>query len=303
MSDRFQQLALFVRVAETGSFSRAGRELGLPQPTVSRVIGALEARLGVKLLLRTTRKVTPTEAGAALLQRARIVLSELEEAEGAARGTDSFTGVLRVATPVTFGAREIAPRLGPFLEAHPALHIELLMADRRVDLLEEGVDLAIRLGPLDDSSFVSRRLASAPALPRRQPGLSGAPRRPGLAGGAAGARHHPRARARHACLEAATSRRRRDLDQADRPHGGDIDGRRPGGSRRPASGSRPLPCSHAEPSLRRGELFACCPSTCSPIDVHAVFPAPAASRQPRRERSLSILRPVLFGAIGLMTGA
>jgi DNA-binding transcriptional LysR family regulator len=162
MSDRFQQLALFVRVAETGSFSRAGRELGLPQPTVSRVIGALEARLGVKLLLRTTRKVTPTEAGAALLQRARIVLSELEEAEGAARGTDSFTGVLRVATPVTFGAREIAPRLGPFLEAHAALHIELIMADRRVDLLEEGVDLAIRLGPLDDSSFVSRRLASAP---------------------------------------------------------------------------------------------------------------------------------------------
>jgi DNA-binding transcriptional LysR family regulator len=162
MSDRFQQLALFVRVAETGSFSRAGRELGLPQPTVSRVIGALEARLGVKLLLRTTRKVTPTEAGAALLQRARIVLSELEEAEGAARGTDSFTGVLRVATPVTFGAREIAPHLGPFLQAHPALQIELLMADRRVDLLEEGVDLAIRLGPLEDSSFVSRRLATAP---------------------------------------------------------------------------------------------------------------------------------------------
>jgi DNA-binding transcriptional LysR family regulator len=162
MSDRFQQLALFVRVAETGSFSRAGRELGLPQPTVSRVIGALEARLSVKLLLRTTRKVTPTEGGAALLQRARNLLSDLEEAEGAARGTDSFTGVLRVATPVTFGAREIAPRLGPFLQAHPALAVELIMADRRIDLLEEGVDLAIRLGPLDDSSFVSRRLASAP---------------------------------------------------------------------------------------------------------------------------------------------
>jgi DNA-binding transcriptional LysR family regulator len=162
MSDRFQELALFVRVAETGSFSRAGREIGIAQPTVSRVIGALESRLGVKLLLRTTRKVAPTEAGAALLERARIVLAELEEAEGAARGADSFTGVLRVATPVTFGAREIAPRLGPFLETHPALRIELLMADSRVDLLEEGVDLAIRLGPLKDSSFVTRRLASAP---------------------------------------------------------------------------------------------------------------------------------------------
>jgi DNA-binding transcriptional LysR family regulator len=162
MSDRFQELALFVRVAETGSFSRAGREIGMAQPTVSRVIGALETRLGVKLLMRTTRKVTPTEAGLALLDRARIVLSELEEAEGAARGAGGLVGVLRVATPVTFGAREIAPRLAAFLEAHPALRIELLMADRRVDLMEEGVDLAIRLGPLEDSSFVSRRLASAP---------------------------------------------------------------------------------------------------------------------------------------------
>lgn len=162
MSDRFQDLMLFVRVADTGSFSRAGRELGYAQPTVSRMINAMEARLGVKLLMRTTRKVTPTEAGAVLLDRARTVLAELEDAENAARGADGLSGVLRVATPVTFGAREIAPRLGPFLDANPALRIELLMADRRVDLLDEGVDLAIRLGPLDDSSFVSRRLASAP---------------------------------------------------------------------------------------------------------------------------------------------
>jgi DNA-binding transcriptional LysR family regulator len=164
MSDRFQDLALFVRVADTGSFSRAGRELGYAQPTVSRMIGAMEERLGVKLLLRTTRKVTPTEAGHALLDRARTVLSELEDAENAARGADGLSGTLRVATPVTFGAREIAPSLGPFLDAHPALRVELLMADRRVDLLDEGVDLAIRLGPLDDSSFVTRRLASAPRL-------------------------------------------------------------------------------------------------------------------------------------------
>lgn len=162
MNDRFQELQLFVRVAETGSFSRAGQELGHAQPTVSRIISALEARLGVKLLLRTTRKVVTTEAGAVLLDRARSVLAEIEEIESAVRGAGGLTGVLRVATPVTFGAREIAPRLGPFLEANPGLRIELLMADRRVDLLDEGVDLAIRLGPLDDSSFVSRRLARAP---------------------------------------------------------------------------------------------------------------------------------------------
>lgn len=162
MSDRFQDLTLFVRVVDTGSFSRAGRELGYAQPTVSRMIGALEDRLGVKLLMRTTRKVTPTEAGTALLDRARTALAELEDAENAARGADGLSGVLRVATPVTFGAREIAPRLGGFLDAHPALRIELLMADRRVDLLDEGVDLAIRLGALDDTSFASRRLATAP---------------------------------------------------------------------------------------------------------------------------------------------
>lgn len=181
MSDRFQALALFVRVAETGSFSRAGRELGYAQPTVSRMIGAMEDRLGVKLLVRTTRRVAPTEAGAALLDRARTVLSELEDAENAARGADGLSGVLRVATPVTFGAREIAPRLKPFLDAHPELKIELLMADRRVDLLEEGVDLAIRLGTLEDTSFVSRKLATAsrhlvasPDYLARKP----APRRP-----------------------------------------------------------------------------------------------------------------------------
>ena len=164
MSDRLKDLELFVRVAETGSFSRAGREAGYAQPTVSRMIGAMEARLGVKLLTRTTRKVVLTDAGTALLERARTALAEVEEAENAARGADALSGTLKVATPVTFGAREVVPALGPFLEEHPGLTVALLMADRRVDLVEEGVDLAIRLGPLGDSSFVSRRLASAPPV-------------------------------------------------------------------------------------------------------------------------------------------
>jgi DNA-binding transcriptional LysR family regulator len=164
MSDRIAELTMFVRVAETGSFSRAGRELGYAQPTVSRVVSALEERLGVKLLLRTTRKVTLTDAGAALLERARNILTDVEEAEAAARGAGGLSGVLRVATPVTFGAREIVPRLGSLLDSHPSLRVELLMADRRVDLLEESVDLAVRLGRLEDSSFVGRRLATSARL-------------------------------------------------------------------------------------------------------------------------------------------
>jgi DNA-binding transcriptional LysR family regulator len=181
MNDRFQEMQLFVRVAETGSFSRAGRELGHAQPTVSRIISAMEARLGVKLLARTTRRVLPTEAGRLLLEKARLVLADVEDMEGTVRGAGGLSGVLRVASPVTFGAREILPVLGPFLAAHPRLRVALLMADRRVDLLEEGVDLAIRMGALEDSSFVSRRLTRSQRFVVASPAylaLKGAPATP-----------------------------------------------------------------------------------------------------------------------------
>jgi DNA-binding transcriptional LysR family regulator len=164
MSDRLQELTVFVRTAESGSFSRAARELGLSQPSVSRILGELEARLGVKLLLRTTRRVAPTEAGAAFLQRARQVLHELEAAEDAARGMDSLHGIIRIAMSATFGAREVIPRLPPFLAAHPLLRVELMMSDDQHDLVAEGVDVAIRFGPLADSGFGARLLASAPRL-------------------------------------------------------------------------------------------------------------------------------------------
>jgi DNA-binding transcriptional LysR family regulator len=164
MSDRLQELTVFVRTAESGSFSRAARELGLSQPSVSRIVGELEARLGVKLLLRTTRRVVPTEAGSTFLRRARQVLHELGEAEDAARGTDSLRGVIRIAMPVTFGVREVIPHLSAFLAAHPLLRLELMMSDERQDLVAEGVDMAIRFGQLSDSGFGARRLATAPRL-------------------------------------------------------------------------------------------------------------------------------------------
>jgi DNA-binding transcriptional LysR family regulator len=164
MSDRLQELSVFVRAAESGSFSRAGRELGLSQPSVSRIIGELEARLGVTLLLRTTRRITVTDAGALFLDRARDILSQVEDAEDAARGLDSLRGLIRLAIPVVYGTREIIPRLPKFLSAHPLLRVELSVVDARQDLVAEGADVAIRLGDLDDSVFGARKLASLPTM-------------------------------------------------------------------------------------------------------------------------------------------
>jgi DNA-binding transcriptional LysR family regulator len=139
--------------AEAGSFSRVARELGVSQPSVSRMVAALEGRLGVKLLLRTTRQVCPTDAGAVFLERARRVLGDVDDAENAARGVDSLHGALRVATPGSFGTRQVIPRLPGFLAQHPQLRVELLISDRTDDLVAEGVDMALRLGRLADSRF------------------------------------------------------------------------------------------------------------------------------------------------------
>ena len=130
MSDRLQELAISVRAAETGSFSRAARELVASQPSISRTVAALEARLGVKVFLRTTRRVTLTHAGSVLLERARDILSEIEEAADAARGTDSLRGLLKLAMPVAFGIREIIRvSLLSFL-GHPQLRVDFGMADK-----------------------------------------------------------------------------------------------------------------------------------------------------------------------------
>lgn len=159
-------MAVFTRVAESGSLSRAARELSLSQPSVSRIVGALEARLGTTLLLRTTRSISLTEAGALYLERARHLLSEMEEAEQAARGVDSLHGVIRLAMPVLYGTRAVIPALSSFLARHPDLRVEIVMSDATQNLVTDGVDLAIRVGvgPLDDSTFGARRLASIERL-------------------------------------------------------------------------------------------------------------------------------------------
>ena len=164
MSDRLQQLAIFIRTAETGSFSKVAREFGLSQPCVSRTLAALEERLGVKLLTRTTRQLSLTDAGEALLSRAREALATVDDAENAARGTDRLSGVLRVALPATYGVRQIVPLLPGFLDRHPLLKIDLMMSDRYQNLIAEGAEMALRLGDQPDSSFVARKLAATRRL-------------------------------------------------------------------------------------------------------------------------------------------
>ena len=181
MNDRLSALRLFVRVARKGSFSAGGRELNLPQPTVSRVIAALEREVGAALFTRTTRAVTLTDAGADFLVRLEPILAALEEAEHAVRGTGELRGILRVGLSTTFAIREVVPRLPVFLESHPALRIELLVDDHRQDLIGDGVDVALRLGALPDSTARARRIAAWPRVLAASPAYlakAGEPRTP-----------------------------------------------------------------------------------------------------------------------------
>src|SRR5262245_23079546 len=164
MSDRLQSLNLFVRVARTASFSRAGREFGMSQPSASRIIADLERRIGVALFTRTTRAVRLTEAGADYLSRIEPLLASLEAAAHAARGTGELRGVLRVALSSSLSVREVIPRLPVFMLRHPSLRIELSVDDAHQQLVTEGVDVALRLGKLSDSSATARRLGAEPRL-------------------------------------------------------------------------------------------------------------------------------------------
>jgi DNA-binding transcriptional LysR family regulator len=156
MNDKLLALRVFVRVARTGSFSAAARELDLSQPSVSRIIAGLEKDVGAALVIRTTRAVTLTDVGNDYLMRVEAILASLEEADHAARGSRELRGSLRVAMPASFGAREIVPVMPGFLARHPSLNVSLLMSDQRQDAIKEGVDVALRLGELADSSATVR---------------------------------------------------------------------------------------------------------------------------------------------------
>jgi DNA-binding transcriptional LysR family regulator len=157
--DRLHEMEVFVAVAEAGSFAKAGSRLRVSPPAVTRAVASLEGRLGVRLLNRTTRSLGLTEAGLRFLEAARRVLGDLEEAERGvlAEGSEP-AGHLSVTASVTFGRSALAPVVSAFLRAHPRVTASLLLVDRVVHLVEEGVDVAVRIGRLPDSTLVSRRV-------------------------------------------------------------------------------------------------------------------------------------------------
>src|ERR1700716_1213323 len=181
--DRLAALEIFVRVVDTGSFSAVARYQRIGQPAVSKAVVQLEEWLGVSLLMRSTRSVVPTEAGRIFYERAKRTIEEADEAVLAARGSArSLSGKLRVSTSVCFGRLHVIPNLSAFLAEHPDLDIDLVLDDRNVDLVNEGIDVALRMGAMPDSHMTARRIAegrrivvAAPAYLKRR----GTPMSPG----------------------------------------------------------------------------------------------------------------------------
>lgn len=189
--DRVTAVALFARIVETGSFSKAAAEFGITQPTATKAVAAMEQRLGARLLHRTTRGVSPTEVGTLYYERCKAIASEIEAADNLATLMQGgIGGTLRVSTSVAFGRRVLVPLAMRYMRGHPSLTVDLSFEDRYVNMVEQGVDLAVRMGRLADSTLGARWLGRNPWVMVAAPAYlkaHGTPRQPADL-------------ARHACL-------------------------------------------------------------------------------------------------------
>lgn len=159
--DRAADMEIFATAIERGSFSAAARLLGLSPSAVSRAVSAIEARLGVRLLIRTTRALAMTAEGEAYYHAARRILADLTEVEQAIGEQAAPRGRLRVSATLSYGRRFIVPLLGEFIDRHPAILVDISLTDTVIDLIEERADVAIRIGPLPDSPLIARRLGES----------------------------------------------------------------------------------------------------------------------------------------------
>ena len=189
--DRVAAVALYIRIVETGSFSKAATEFGITQPTATKAVAAMEERLGARLLHRTPRGVSPTEVGALYYDKCKAIAHEIEAADNLATLMQSGVGgTLRVSTSVAFGRRVLVPLAIAHMREHPSLSVDLSFDDRYVNLVEQGVDLAIRRGRLADSTLGSRYLGRTPWVMVAAPAYLKA----------RGAPRTPKELAQHACL-------------------------------------------------------------------------------------------------------
>lgn len=169
--DRLTEMEAFVTVVDHGGFTEAARQMGLSKSAVSKHVAALEARLAARLLNRTTRRVSPTELGLAYYDRARVVLAQTSEADAMVTAMQAAPkGSLRVSAPVSFGIRQLSPAVAGFLSDYPDVNVNLVLDDRFVELVAEGFDLAIRIGHLEDSSLMARKVAETRLLLAASPG-------------------------------------------------------------------------------------------------------------------------------------
>ncbi|MBV8913681.1 MAG: LysR family transcriptional regulator [Acetobacteraceae bacterium] len=179
--DRLDELAVLLAILDGGSLAAASRRLRRSPPTVTRILSQLEHRVGARLVDRTTRALSPTEAGRRLAEQGRAVLGAYAEAAREA-GEAPLRGLLRLTAPVVFGRRHVLPVVGAFLDAHPDVQVDLVLADRNLDLVEEGLDVAVRIGRLADSALVVRRVGEVRRVLVASPGYlraRGTPEQPG----------------------------------------------------------------------------------------------------------------------------
>ncbi|UZK71119.1 LysR family transcriptional regulator [Sphingomonas sp. S1-29] len=277
--------AIFAAVVEQRSFSGAATAIGVSKATVSKAITRLEARLGTSLFHRSSRKLTLTDSGKALAERAQRIVEEGHAAEEAAReAATAPAGLVRVAAPMTFGVRHVAPAIADFLLANPAIQIDLTLSDTRIDIIAAGIDVALRIADLPDSSLRARRLASvrghivaAPAYLAR-----------------AGTPAHPAQLAEHACF--TYTNRPNPTWQFEGPNG-EVAAIRPSGPLAADSGDAMLPALRAglgiarlpdfivDDDLAAGSLVTILPEWAGqPIGLHLL--TPPGARRPARVETL-----------------